>query len=322
MRRVLVTGATGFIGRALVPALVERGLAVRATTRGRLPESSSVEWVRCDVEREEQLGPALTGVDTAYFLVHGMAGGHPGYAEAEAHAARRFRELAAEKGVRRIIYLGGVAPQGEPSVHLASRLQVGALLRGGAVPTLELRASMIIGPGSASWQVVRDLALRLPVMVLPSWTESRTCPVALTDVVGALLGALDVPLEASTWFDLPGPDVLTGRDILMRLARLEGRRVPAVPVPFLSVSLSSWWLKLVTRADFGLARELVLGFTSDLLPRDDRFWQLIDAPPRTGFDAAARDALAREQLDLSVRGVAGAVEEALVGVVGRRLARR
>jgi uncharacterized protein YbjT (DUF2867 family) len=146
-------------------------------------------------------------------------------------------------------------------------------------------------------------------MLLPSWTESATRPVALADVLVALLGGHDLPLPAGAWYEIPGPDRLTGRELLLRLARLQGRRVPSLRVPLLSVSLSSWWLKLVTRADFGLARELVLGFTSDLLPQDDRSWSLIAA------------ALAREPFDWSVRGLAGAVEEAVVGAVGRRLAR-
>jgi len=322
MLRVLVTGATGFVGQRLLAALRGQGVRVRATSRSARPQQPDIEWVRCDIAQRDDLMRAMEGVDVAYFLVHGMGGGQHDYADGEARAAQLYRGVAAERGLKRIIYLGGVAPQGAPSVHLRSRLDVGEVLRGGTVPALELRASMVIGAGSASWQIVRDLALRLPVMLLPSWTQSTTCPVDISDVITALIGGLDVPLERSAWFDIPGPEALSGSAIMTRLASLQGRHVPSVRVPFLSVSLSSWWLRLVTRADFSLARELVLGFTSDLLPKDDRYWAMIEAPPRLRFDAAARRALAEEPFDWSVRGLTGSLEESVVGIVGRRLARR
>jgi uncharacterized protein YbjT (DUF2867 family) len=320
--RVLVTGATGFVGRAVLPALLRSGVTVRASSRRDQPADGLVEWVTCDVDSSEQLERALDGVEVAYFLVHGMGGGRSDYATHEAETAKRFAQAAAAKRVQRIVYLGGVAPEREPSVHLQSRLTVGEVLRAGPVPTLELRASMIVGPGSASWRLVRDLAFRLPAMVLPKWTRSSTCPVAIDDVVRALVAAKDVPLPQSAWFDLPGPEVLTGAQVLLRLAALGGREVPTVPVPLLSPSLSSWWLKLVTGADFSLARELVLGFTSDLLPRDDRFWTLIDAPPRVSFDEAARRTLTQERADASVAGVLGETAEFVVRLIGQGLAYR
>ena len=181
---------------------------------------------------------------------------------------------------------------------------------------------MIIGNGSASWQIVRDLALRLPAMLLPSWTASRTRPVALDDVITALVRALHVPLPASAWYDIPGPDTVSGREILSTIAALRGRRVPSVRVPFLSVSLSSWWLKLVTRADFALARELVLGFTGDLMPVDERYWSEIGHMPAWSFEAAARKALSDETTVNSLRGVAGKLEERFVQIVSPKLARR
>ncbi|MCU0698667.1 MAG: NAD(P)H-binding protein [Myxococcaceae bacterium] len=322
-RPALVTGATGFVGQALLPALVRSGVDVRATSRRALAAAGPfVEWVRCDVSSRDDLSRALDGVGVAYFLVHGMGGGQADYAAHEAESARVFAEVAAAQGVERIVYLGGVAPAHEPSVHLKSRLTVGEVLRAGRVPTLELRASMIVGAGSASFKLVRDLSFRLPAMVLPKWTRSSTCPVAIDDVVRALVAARDVPLPESAWFDLPGPESLTGAEVLFRLVALQGRAVPAVPVPLLSPSLSSWWLKLVTGADFSLARELVLGFTSDLLPRDDRYWQLIGAPPRLPFDEAARRALTQERTEASVRGVLGETAEFVVRVVGQGLAYR
>lgn len=318
---MLVTGATGFVGRALVPALVAAGYEVRATTRniaGATP-LRGVEWVRCDVSQRADLDRAMAGVEAVFFLVHAMGGGSHDYLETERRGAREVRDAAARAGVARIVYLGGVAPAGEPSEHLKSRLAVGEVLRSGPVPAIELRASMIIGNGSASWQIVRDLALRLPAMILPSWTASRTCPIALEDVVEALVRALDIPLPRSAWYDIPGPDVVSGRQILSTIAALRGRRVPGVAVPFLSVSLSSWWLKLVTRADFSLARELVLGFKGDLLPHDDRYWAEVHYTCKWPFEAAARKALADEAVAMNLRGVAGKLEEDLVHLVSRKV---
>jgi uncharacterized protein YbjT (DUF2867 family) len=160
---------------------------------------------------------------------------------------------------------------------------------------------MVIGNGSASWQIVRDLAMRLPAMVLPRWLKSRTRPVALDDVVAALIAAAELPLETSAWFDIPGPEIMSGRQILERIAALRGRRILAVEVPMLTPQLSALWLRLVTRTDFALARELVLGLGEDLLPANERFWNLIGHTQLVSFDDAARRALASESRDAGVR---------------------
>lgn len=316
---ILVLGASGFVGRALVPALVARGESVRAASRSHRAREGhiGVEWVRCDVTAPATLPAALAGVDTAYYLVHSMGRtGERDYRAAERRAAQDVADVAAASGVRRIVYLGGVAPAGPPSEHLASRLEVGEILRAGQVPTIELRASMIIGAGSTSWQIVRDLARRLPFMILPRWLESKSRPVALDDVVAALVAAREVPLEHSEWFDIPGPETLTAREILFRVAALDRRRIPAVGVPLLTPRLSAMWLALVTSADYGVARELVLGLTTDLLPRDERYWKLIGHAPRKSFDEAARLALAAEPHAGGLRGVAGRLEESLVRRLG------
>ncbi len=321
-RRVLVLGATGFVGSALVPALVAEGYEVRAATRDleRAVRRAHVEWVQCDVNNAEDLDRALQDVDAVFFLVHAMgSGGSRDYAETERSVALHLRQAVSRAGVERVVYLGGVAPRGEPSEHLKSRLLVGELLREGTVPALELRASMIVGAGSASWQIVRDLAMRLPVMILPAWTASRTRPIALDDVVVALVRGLELPLPESAWYDIPGPETVSGRELLSKIAALNGRRLPAVPVPFLSVSLSSWWLKLVTRANFSLARELVLGFKGDLLPRDERYWSEIHYTPRFTVEAAARKALEEEAAARGRAGNAGSLEEALVQLVSPKL---
>lgn len=290
----LVTGASGFIGRALIPALQARGFEIVATSRGPKPAAGGVVWRTCDLLDPDTLPQAFAGARVAYYLVHSMGGSASNFRELEQKTAEAFVAAATNARVERIVYLGGPAPPGVPSEHLRSRLEVGEILRAGPVPVAELRASMVIGHGSASWQIVRDLAVRLPVMVLPKWLASRTRPVALRDVIEALVSAADLPLTGSEWFDVPGPEVLNGQQILERIAALRGRRFLALKVPFLSPQLSALWLRLITRTDFALARELVLGLQQDLLPKDERFWSLIDHRQLLSFDAAARSALASE----------------------------
>jgi len=295
-RKILVTGATGFIGAAFVAALRAQGHSVVATSRRTMPahDDADVEWRTCDLLDPATLPAALAGINVAFYLVHSMGGGHADFMQLERRAAQAFAHAAARAGLKRIIYLGGPAPTGVSSEHLQSRLAVGEILRAGPVQTVELRASMVIGHGSASWQIVRDLAMRLPAMILPKWLKSRTRPVALDDVIAALMAAKDLQLKQSEWFDLPGPEIMSGRQILERIAALRGRRILAVEVPFLTPKLSALWLILVTRADFSLARELVLGLGGDLLPKDDRFWQLVGHTELVGFDEAARRALSKD----------------------------
>lgn len=292
--QILVVGATGFVGRALVQALSDAGQHVRAAAR-RPPAHppSGARWLAVDLERPETLPAAVEGIDCAYYLVHSLAGHRRTFRELDRRCAHHFADAAGAAGCGRIIYLGGVAPRGTPSEHLASRLEVGEILRAGRVPALELRASMIVGNGSASWQIVRDLAARLPVMLLPRWLESKSRPIALPDVIAALLDARDVTLPSSAWYDIPGPDTLRAREMLAIVAELDGRRVPALRVPVLTPALSAMWLKLVSGADYSVARELVLGLTEDLLPQRS-FWEVTGNEPRWSFRAAAAHALATE----------------------------
>lgn len=314
----LVLGATGFVGRALVSALRDAGEDVRAASRRPIEHASAnTPWVMCDLEQPETLPPALEGIDCAYYLVHSM-GDTDAFRETERRCARNLARAAADSGCRRIVYLGGVAPHGTPSEHLASRLEVGEILRAGSVPAVELRAAMIIGRGSASWQIMRDLASRLPFMLLPQWLESRCCPIALPDVITALLDARALPLERSAWFDVPGPEVLSAHEMLLIVGALQGRQIPMVRVPVLTPQLSALWLRLVTRANYHLAQELVRGLTGDLLPLGRSLWELTGHTPRWLF----RDAAARALADEPPASTAARLVEGFMQRVGARVTRR
>jgi uncharacterized protein YbjT (DUF2867 family) len=300
---ILLTGATGFVGRHLYAALDAAGLPVACGTRDpakareRWPDR---EWVEVDLDRPHTLEPALGalgGCRKAVYLVHGMADGDDenggDYAEREAGAARDFAAAAARAGLSKVVYLGGVAPAGEPSRHLASRLAVGEILRAGPVPTHELRAAMVVGTGGSSWRIVRDLAKRLPVMVLPAWLRNRSAPVFVDDVAVALLGALELP--GTAWLDLPGPEVLSHRDLLDRVAEAFGYRPTMVEVPFVTPRLSSYWIGLVSGANLSLARELVEGLTSDLIPTGESVWDHLPGRGPTGLDTAIAEAIRDEE---------------------------
>jgi uncharacterized protein YbjT (DUF2867 family) len=310
---MLLTGATGFVGSAVRPALAALGWHVRCLTRDAAQarkRQPALDWVGGDVEDARSCARALDGCQAALYLVHGIGEGAD-YHRREVASASTFCHAAAVAGVERIVYLGGVAPAGSGSEHLRSRLDVGEMLRAGPVTTIELRASMIVGHGSLSWLIVRDLAARLPVMVLPQWLKSRTEPVAIGDVVVALVRALDLPLAASACFDIPGPRALSGKEILGETALVMGLPCPRmIEVPLLSPRLSSLWVRFVTRAKWSVAREVVVGLTDDLLARDDRFWRLIDHPDRLPFAEAARVALFAERRQQPVPGTWGAIEHA------------
>jgi uncharacterized protein YbjT (DUF2867 family) len=275
IQRVLVTGATGFVGRHLHPVLAGAGFDVVGASRNPTQAKRRLrgrEFVALELSDPPSIVAALSGCDAAVYLVHGLAAGDGDYEDAERRMAADFLAAAERVGLRRIVYLGGMRPAGTPSKHLRSRLATGEILRSGSVPTLELQASMIIGHGSASWQIVRDLAMRLPVMVLPRWLQHRSQPVAIDDVTAAITHALRLPVEASAAYTLPGPETLTGREILERIAKLRGMRPLILEVPVVTPHLSTYWISLVTRADARVAAELVEGLRSDLVAPDRGFW--------------------------------------------------
>ena len=315
-RTVLLTGATGFVGRATFAGLEGAGWRVRSATRDAARAAAhwpGRDWVTLDVADSESTARALDGCEAALYLVHGMSSHRFDFRQAELRQAENFAEAAERAALQRIVYLGGVvAPDTEASEHLRSRHDVGEALRAGRVSAIELRASMIIGHGSLSWLIVRDLAARLPVMVLPRWLKSRTQPVSIADVTIALERSLDLTVHGSKWFDVPGPEILSGREILERTAAALGVRRPMmIEVPFLSPRLSSHWVRFVSRAEWSVARKVVVGLKTDLLARDDRFWGLIGRTHLLNFDEAARLAIEDERRSGPVSGAWGAVERLL-----------
>jgi uncharacterized protein YbjT (DUF2867 family) len=282
--RMLVTGATGFVGSALVPALVAAGHEVVAATRR--PEAYAGEGraVRIDLDDPATIGPALEGVDVAYYLVHGME--QADFADRDRRAAEAFAQAAASRNVR-VVYLGGLGADGPSSEHLRSRHEVGEVLRAGA-DTVELRAAMVVGRGSASFEILRQLVERLPAMVCPKWVDTRCQPIALADVVAYLVAAATLPAGA---YDVGGADVLTYRDMLLTYARVTGRRRLIVSVPVLTPHLSSLWLGLVTDQPPSIARPLVEGLSVEVVARDSRIRDLVPRRLLT-FEEAVRGALA------------------------------
>ncbi len=294
-RTLLLTGATGFVGRHLDAALAETDWKVRRATRNR-EKAAEPGWVYLDVEQPESIQPALSGCDTAVYLIHSIDASRD-YPEREARSAEAFLSAAEHSGVRRIVYLGAVAPEGRGSRHLASRLHTGEILRSGSVSTIELRSSLIIGAGGSSWMIVRDLAARLPAMLLPRWLRYASWPVWIEDVVIAIIDALDLPLAKSAWFDLPGPERMTHAELLSRVAKSMGKDPTLVGVPVITPTLSSYWIALVTRADLALAKELVQGLQSDLDPSGEVFWERLEGRKPTAFQTSVYQALEDEAAD-------------------------
>ncbi len=303
-----VFGGSGFVGRRLCAELARRGAPVVASSRRAHAAQDGIRWVVASLEDEASLARGMAGCEAAFFLVHGLERG-AGYGERERRGAQAFGRAAADAGVRRVVYLGGLAPSGPASEHLQSRLEVGARLRAGPAPCVELRASMLIGAGSASFVVARDLAVRLPVMITPRWLASRTNPLAVEDAVAALIAALDPQVPAPSCLDLPGPERVTVLQLMQRIARARGEPPRSFPVPVLTPRLSAYWLRLVTRANYSIARELVLGLTGDVIARDRSAWQVLQHPDLVPLDEAIARALADEEAALSLKARAA---EALI----------
>jgi uncharacterized protein YbjT (DUF2867 family) len=295
-KTILLTGATGFVGRHTAIALEAAGYAVRATSR--TPELArkrypNLQFVHCDFTSPASIRAALEGTQAAIYLYHGLGTG-PDYPERESLAARAFVEAASDVALERIVYLGGVAPHGPPSRHLASRLETGRVLRDGPTKTLELAAAMIIGNQSQSFTLVRDLVIRSPVLALPAWLDHASCPIAICDVAAALTAGLRVALDASAVLQLPGPEPLSHREFIGILCDAFGTRVLETRAPNVSPNVAAVGLAFLSRVDAEISHELVAGLTSDLMPRGESLWSMLSAPPLRGVREAISDAFADE----------------------------
>ena len=237
---ILVTGASGFIGKRLTRALLATGFPVRCLVRQSIDLPAGATTVRGDLLEPATLPAAMDGIDTAYYLVHSMAGGRAGFEERDRRAAENFVRAATAAKVRRVIYLGGLGETGAAlSEHLQSRLEVGAILRAAPFATTFLRAAVIFGAGGASFEMIRSLVEHLPVMITPRWVNTKCQPIAVDDVINYLVGCLTEERTAGETFDIGGPDILTYREMMERFAALEGRKLLIIPVPVLTPRLSS-----------------------------------------------------------------------------------
>lgn len=292
---VLVTGANGFIGRRLTERLIEEGYAVRCLVRGssaRIP--SGAQSVTGDLLMPLTLTEALKGVDSAFYLVHSMAGGRAGFERRDREAAENFVAAAERAGVRRVIYLGGLGETGDDlSEHLRSRLEVGGILQRGRFQTTFLRAAIIIGAGGSSFEMIHSLVNRLPFMITPRWVETRCQPIAVDDVIAYLAGCLSDERTAGMTLDIGGPEVLTYREMMECFARIEDRMLFILPVPVLTPRLSSYWVGLITPVPPSVSMPLIEGLKNEVVCRDALIRELI--PIRlTPYDEAIRRALAEE----------------------------
>lgn len=286
--RVAILGATGVIGSALVDELRDAHEVVAVARRPR--QATGFEWVAADLTDERDATRALEGADVAVHLVHSL--GQTDYVRRDLVIAGNVARAAAAAGVTQIVYLGGLGDDsGALSKHLRSRHETGKALASGPVPVTTLRAGMVVGRGSAAFETIVALVDRLPAMICPRWVSVPTQPIALRDVVAIVSGVTGMEAARGETFDLGGPEVMTYREMIDRIAAIRGRRPLIIEVPVLTPRLSSWWLHLVTPVKASVARPLIDGLRHPTVARDDRIRELVTAPS-TRFDAAVREALA------------------------------
>lgn len=307
---VLVLGASGYIGSNLVPHLLARECQVRATSRRRDVLQGrgwdGAELVAADALDPASLPKALQGIEVAYYLVHSMGSGVD-FAEKDRSAAENFRTAAEAAGVKRIIYLGGLQGGHANTQHLQSRRETGEVLRAGTIPVTELRAGIIVGAGSAAFEVIRDLVNHLPIMTTPRWVRSRTQPIALDNLLEYLSRLLDEPLTEGKIYDVAGPEILRYDQLITQFGAAIGKKRLIIPLPVLTPRLSSYWLDLVTSVPASVARPLIDGLKEDLLANDAAIRALIPIPLDT-YRAAIEAAFRTErELPLPARWTEGAL---------------
>jgi uncharacterized protein YbjT (DUF2867 family) len=297
MANILVLGATGYVGGRLVPRLMQHGHTVKCLVRDRRKGVDrpwdGVEIFEGDVLKAETLPEAFAGVEIVYYLIHSMGAGGKDFEQLDRTAAENVRETAAKAGVKRIIYLGGLGRRGgNQSKHLRSRHEVADLLRGGAVPVTEFRAAVVIGSGSASFEMIHHLANRLPMMICPRWVYTRTQPIGIDDVLRYFIAAIEKPETAGMILDIGTPDVSTYRDMMLAVARALGLKRLLIQVPVLTPRLSSYWVNLVTPIPAQVARPLIEGLRHETVCENDDARRIFDIQPLS-MDEAVRQALAK-----------------------------
>ena len=284
--RVAVTGATGFVGAAVAKALSDDGHDVTALTRHPDEYHGAGRAVHADIGEAQSLRRALDGQEVAYYLVHSLA--VEDFAVRDRVGAAAFAAAATGAGLSQVVYLGGLGDdRDELSAHLRSRREVESILRDGA-PTTALRAGIVIGDGSISWEILRQLVERLPVMITPRWVQTKTQPIALDDALIDLVGVLGRPETIGEVYDIGGPEVLTYLDMMVIASRVMERHRVIVAVPLLSPRLSSHWLRLITDVDLTTARALVDSLTNEVVVRDRRLDELLGHTPMMFAEAAAK----------------------------------
>jgi uncharacterized protein YbjT (DUF2867 family) len=297
IKTVLVTGANGFIGRLLTKALQAEDVHVRCMVRKMVTSlDNSIETVQGDLLEPATLPAAMKGVDTAYYLVHAMAGGRAGFERRDRDAAENFVSAAEKAGVRRVIYLGGLGETGDDlSEHLKSRLEVADILRSGKFATTFLRAAIIIGAGGASFEMVKALVERLPIMITPRWVTTLCQPIAVEDVISYLVGCLKDERTAGGTFDIGGPDVITYKEMMERFGQIRGRSLYILPVPVLTPRLSSYWVGFITPVAPSVSMPLIEGLKNEVICRENVIRTLIPLQ-LTSYDDAVRRSLSAKTL--------------------------
>ncbi|MBA2461224.1 MAG: NAD(P)H-binding protein [Actinobacteria bacterium] len=286
--KVTVFGATGVIGQALLPVLAEKHEVV-AVSRGARDPGAGIHWVEADVASGEGVGDALEGAAVAYYLVHSL--GARDFERRDREAAANVSREAARAGVGQIVYLGGLGGDDrDASPHLRSRHESGEHLASDGVPVTTLRAAMVVGKGSAAFETILGLVRRLPIMITPSWVSTPTQPIALADVVRYLAGVAANGAALGKGFDVGGPEVMTYRQMIERIAALLGKRPRILEVPVLTPALSALWLELVTPVNASVARPLIEGLRNPTVAREERLGKLLPFE-LTAFDEAVRHAL-------------------------------
>jgi uncharacterized protein YbjT (DUF2867 family) len=306
--KILITGATGYVGGQLLPKLLQSGHKVTCMVRdaSRFRNVNGAQIVEADVLHPTRLLLALEGIEVAYYLIHSMGGDAEGFAERDRRAARNFALVAKQAGVQRVIYLGGLTSKNSSvSLHLKSRQETGAVLREFGPPVTEFRAGIIVGNGSLSFEIIRCLTERLPVMICPRWVMTRTQPIAISDVLDYLVAALDVPESAGKIVEIGGASIETYRSMMLTYARIRGLKRWLLRVPVLTPRLSSYWLNLVTPFPASITRPLIEGLRTEVVCGSDSAAKLFPEIIPMRYGAAVAEAVSGTGPDRSIHEMIG-----------------